>query len=74
MILMRLKGVKGRGSKDIGFVQGNYQAGGKLMLEMSEVEALNASLPRGSRIQEIPPFPITVVYKNKDQRLVTHRA
>jgi hypothetical protein len=67
-----IKGVKGRGSKDIGFVQGNYQAAGKLTLEMSEVESLNASLPRGMRIQEIRPFDIVVAYRNDDQRLVTH--
>lgn len=67
-----IKGVKGRGSKDIGFVQGNYQATGKLMLEMSEVEALNASLPRGFRLQQIKPFDVVVVYRNDDQRLVTH--
>lgn len=67
-----IKGVKGRGSKDVGYVQGNYKAGGKLMLEMSEVEALNSALPRGSRIQLIKPFDITVVYRNDDQKLVTH--
>jgi hypothetical protein len=67
-----IKGVKGRGSKDIGFVQGNYAATGKLTLEMSEAEALNAALPRGRRLQQIRPFDITVVYKNDDQRLVTH--
>lgn len=67
-----IKGVKGRGSKDVGFVQGNYQAAGKIMLEMSEVESLNASLPRGMRIQQIKPFDIVVAYRNDDQRLVTH--
>lgn len=67
-----IKGVKGRGSKDIGFVQGNYQAKGKLILEMSEAEGLNASLPRGMRLQQIPPFDIPVVYRNDDQRLITH--
>jgi len=67
-----VKGVKGRGKKDIGIVKGNYQATAKLILEMSEVEALNASMPRGSSIYDIPPFNIPVCYKNKDNRLVTH--
>lgn len=67
-----IKGVKGRGSKDIGYVQGNYQASAKIILEMSEVEALNKALPRGMRMQQIKPFDITVVFKNDDQQLVTH--
>lgn len=67
-----IKGVKGRGKKDIGFVQGNYQAEAKLTLEMSEVEALNLALISGASIQEIQQFDIPVVYVNKDQRLVTH--
>lgn len=67
-----VKGVKGRGKKDIGFVKGNYNATGKLTLEMSEVEALNDSIPFGGSIYDILPFDITVCYRNNDNRLVTH--
>lgn len=67
-----VKGVKGRGKKDIGYVKGNYQASGKIMLEMSEVEALNASLAPGESIYDIPAFDIPVCYKNDSNRLVTH--
>lgn len=66
------KGVKGRGMKDIGVVTGNYQATGKIILEMSEVEALNASMPPGASIYDIPAFDIPVCYKNSSNRLVTH--
>jgi len=67
-----IKGVKGRGSKDIGFVQGNYSTDCKMVVEMAEVEALNAALPIGKRLQDIAPFDIPIVYRNSDQRLVTH--
>ena len=67
-----IKGVKGRGSKDVGFVQGNYSTDCKLVLEMAEVEALNAALPAGTRLQDIAQFDIPVVFRNADQRLVTH--
>lgn len=69
---VEVKGVKGRGMKDIGVVIGNYQATGKIMLEMSEVEALNLSMPLGTSIYDIPAFDVPVCYKNNDSRLVTH--
>lgn len=69
---VEIKGVKGRGSKDIGFVRGNYNASGKVTLEMSEVEALNASMPLGQSIYDLNPFDVTVCYRNNSNRLVTH--
>ncbi len=66
------KGVRGRGKKFIGFVTGNYDANAALTLEMSEMEALNQSLPPGTSIYDIPPFDIPVVFVNPDQLLVTH--
>jgi hypothetical protein len=67
-----VKGVKGRGKKDIGYVSGNYTAEAKLMLEMSEVEALNRSLAPGDSIMDIEQFDIPVVFTNKNNLLVTH--
>jgi len=67
-----VKKVMGRGMKRIGRVVGDYEAGGSLTLEMSEVEALNLSLPSGTSIYDIAPFDITVCYTNPDQLLVTH--
>jgi hypothetical protein len=67
-----VKKVMGRGKKRIGRVVGDYDAAGSLTLEMSEVEALNLSLPSGTTIYDIAPFDITVAYTNPDQLLVTH--
>ncbi|WP_443937093.1 hypothetical protein [Pedobacter sp. MW01-1-1] len=69
---VEVKGVKGRGMKDIGFVRGNYNASGKVTFEMAEVEALNASMPAGTSIYDLSPFDITVCYRNNSNRLVTH--
>jgi len=66
------KPVYGRGKKRVGRVSGMYEASATLTLEMSEVEALNLSLAAGTSIYDIPPFDVTVVYVNADQRLVTH--
>lgn len=65
------KGVKGRGKKDIGFVSGNYAATGKVTLEMSEVEALNKLMPKGTSIYDIPAFDVVVCYRTGIE-LVTH--
>lgn len=67
-----VNGVKGRGSKDVGFVKGNYQADGKIGFEMSEVEALNSSLPAGQSIFDIAPFNVTICYRNSANKLITH--
>lgn len=67
-----VKGVKGRGKKDIGWVGGNYQATAKMTFEMSEVEALNRSMPRGSSIYDIPPFDVVICFRTGSD-LVTHR-
>ena len=66
------KPVMGRGKKRIGRVSGMYEASATLTLEMSEVEALNLSLPSGTSIYDIAPFDVTIVYVNAEQLLVTH--
>ena len=66
------KPVYGRGKKRIGRVSGMYEANASITLEMSEVEALNLSLPAGTSIYDIAPFDVTVVYVNAEQLLVTH--
>lgn len=67
-----VKPVKGRGIKRIGRVKGDYDAKATLTLEMSEVEAINLSLPAGTSIYDIKPFDVTVVYVNDEQLLITH--
>jgi hypothetical protein len=66
------KPVYGRGVKRIGRVSGMYEASATITLEMSEVEALNLSLPAGNSLYDIAPFDVTVVYVNAEQLLVTH--
>jgi hypothetical protein len=66
------KAVYGRGKKRVGRVSGLYEASASITLEMSEVEALNLSVPSGTSIYDIAPFDVTVVYVNAEQRLVTH--
>jgi hypothetical protein len=66
------KPVYGRGRKRIGRVSGMYEAAASLTLEMSEVEAINLSIPKGSSIYDIKPFDITVAYVNSENILITH--
>jgi len=66
------KPVYGRGKKRIGRVSGMYEASATLTLEMSEVEAINLSLPPNTSIFDISPFDVTVVYVNAEQLLITH--
>jgi len=51
----------------IGRGEGNYEPTCSLTLYKEEVDGLNASLPPGMRIQDIPPFDITVEYENTAQ-------
>jgi len=67
-----VKKVMGRGTKRIGRVKGNYDANASITLEMSEVEAINLSLPAGTTLYDIAPFDIPITYVNDDLLLVTH--
>lgn len=52
----------GAGGYPLGQSQGNYEAKGSITLLSEEIVALQSSLPPGARIQDIPPFPVTVAY------------
>jgi hypothetical protein len=67
-----VKPVRGRGIKRVGRVKGMYEATASLTLLMTEVEAINQSLPAGSSIYDIKPFDVTVCYINEDYLLITH--
>ena len=41
-------------------------------LEMKEVERIQAALGPGRRLQDVPPFNISVAYRNESNLLVTH--
>ncbi len=51
---------------------GNYEATATVTLHAYEVEAIEASLPPGMRIQDIGPFDIVVTYLNKSNQVTTH--
>jgi len=53
-----------------GYGQAKYK--GSLTLEMKESERLVEAVPSG-RLQDIPPFPITVSYENTANKIVTHK-
>lgn len=53
----------GRGKFPIGRTEGNYAANASLSLYKEESDGLQLSLPPGGRIQDIPPFDITVEYE-----------
>ena len=53
----------GAGGYPIGQSEGNYKAKGSITLYSEEIVSLQASLPPGSRIQNIPPFSGTAVYE-----------
>lgn len=52
----------GAGRYPLGQSESNYSATCSITLFSEEMVALQASIPPGSRIQDIPPFPIIVEY------------
>jgi len=52
----------GAGSMPIGHSDGNYKPSASIELTIEERLAIQASLPRGKRIQDIDPFSIIVTY------------
>jgi hypothetical protein len=61
----------GAGKMPVGRGEGNYEANAELSLYKEENTALLQSLPPGTRIQDIGPFDIPVVYENKDGLITT---
>ena len=53
----------GAGGYPQGQSRGNYKAESYVNLFSEEIVALQASIPPGTRIQDIPPFPIIVQYE-----------
>jgi hypothetical protein len=47
----------GAGRMPVGYTEGNYKATASVTLFSEEMVALQASIPKGMRIQDIPPFP-----------------
>jgi hypothetical protein len=57
----------GAGGMPIGQSEGNYKATASIELTLEERLALQSSLPRGSRIQDIAAFPVVVMYDYNGQ-------
>lgn len=55
----------GAGRMPIGEGEGNYKAEFSLELTLEEMIALQKSMPAGSRIQDIPAFPVISSYEYK---------
>lgn len=63
----------GGGEYPVGRTEGNYEPEASLSLYKEEVDSLQNALPAGSRIQDIFPFDIEVVYEKKDGSLQRDR-
>lgn len=55
--------VYGAGRMPVGFAEGNYSAKASISINNDEVQGILESMPAEMRIQDIPPFPILVVYE-----------
>ncbi len=53
----------GAGDSPVGMSTGNYSAKASISLYWEEVRALLESLPKGSRIQDVPAFDVIVEYE-----------
>jgi len=53
----------GGGKYPVGRGEGNYEAKCAITLYKEEMDAIQKSLPPGSRFQDIPPFDITCEYE-----------
>ena len=49
-------------TKVVGYTQGDEICEGSIGLMSTTVNAIQAKLPKGKTLQDIPPFPITVSY------------
>ncbi|MCZ2393415.1 MAG: hypothetical protein LC105_06145 [Chitinophagales bacterium] len=55
----------GAGKYPVGRTEGNYEATASITLLKEELDGIQAALPVGMRIQDIPAFNIEVVYETK---------
>ena len=60
----KLDSVYGAGNYPIGVAEGNYEAKASINILLEENISLLASLPRGTRVQDIPFFDVVVAYEH----------
>jgi hypothetical protein len=70
--LDEINDVKGVGSKKLGYTQDNTTTSGSISILVETIEKIAHQVPNG-RLQDIPPFPITVSYVDALGNLVAHR-
>lgn len=51
---------------------GKYEAKASVTLEQYEIEAIQAALPKGKRLQDIAPFDVVVSFVNDSDAVVNH--
>lgn len=59
---LEIEVVRGQGKYPIGWADGNYNAKASITLYLEEWNAIQASLPPGSHVSAIDPFPVIVEY------------
>ena len=62
----------GAGVNPVSRGYGKREPEASITLEMKEVERIQAALPPGGSLMDIPPFPVVIVYRNSSNQLVTH--
>lgn len=62
--------VYGAGGMPVGRTRGNYEAKASITLYKEEVDAIQAALPAGKRLQDIAPFDCVVEYVRETGQIV----
>lgn len=63
----------GAGPNPIGRGKGNYEPEASITLYKEEIDGIQKVLPPGSRLQDVPPFDIQVVYEKEDGQIQKDR-
>ncbi len=62
----------GAGNMPVHRGRGKYEANASITLYNYEVESIQAALPRGQRLSDVPPFDIKVSFLDDTNEIVTH--
>lgn len=63
----------GAGAFPVGRTEGNYEATASMTLLKEEMDGIQAALPTGQRLQDIPSFNVEVVYETKSGKVQKDR-
>lgn len=62
--------IMGAGGFPVGRTEENYEAKASITLLVEEVDGMRSSLPKGTRLQDIEPFDIPVIYETPSGLIV----